>query len=397
VEKEETREKIMAINLADSRKRIDEIDRQMAALFEERMKVVKEVANYKIETGKPVLDRKREEEKLAAMAELVEGEFNQTGIQELYSQMMSISRKYQYTLLTSVSENKIGMEREFVEKLPVKEGSRVAFYGVKGSYTEQAMEEFFGLPMKEIPSKTFKAVMQAVGDGEAEFGVLPIENSSTGSISDIYDLLLEYDNYIVGEHVVKIDHVLIGVPGTQLSDITEVYSHGQPFLQCRAYLESHPEWKLCEFGSTSGSARKIKEDNRKNQAAIASRRAAEYYGLEILAENISMEEENSTRFIVIAAKPLYVKNAGKISICFEVPHISGSLYHILSHFLYNRLNMTHIESRPIAGRNWEYRFFLDFEGNLAEAAVQNALTGIQAEANSLMVLGNYGGGKNKKG
>lgn len=379
----------MAVDLAESRKKIDEIDRQMTALFEERMKVAGEVAAYKLETGKAVFDKEREEQKLASVESMVEGEFNKTGIRELYSQIMSISRKYQYTLLAQKKDTKIGVAEAMCETFSVTKEAQVAFYGVRGTYTEQAMEEFFGQPVQGVPCATFKEVMQCVKEGKAVYGVLPIENSSTGSISDIYDLLVEYDNRIVGEHVVKIDHVLVGLPGTELSDITDVYSHIQPLLQCKSWLDEHPQWKKHEHGSTAGCAQKIQTDGNKAHAAIASKRAAEYYGLSILAENICMNEANSTRFIIISAKPVYQKQADKVSICFEVPHVSGSLYNILSHFIYNNLNMTNIESRPIPGRNWEYRFFLDFTGNLMEPAVQNALTGIAAEANALTILGNY--------
>jgi chorismate mutase/prephenate dehydratase len=384
----------MAVDLAESRKRLDDIDRQIAALFEERMQVTEDVAAYKRETGKPVLDRKREEEKLAAVAELVKGDFNKKGIRELYTQIMAIGRKYQYTMLAA-GDRQQGQDvggfpaKKLCGTLPSNAETKAAFFGVRGTYTEQAMEEFLGAQVTGIPCSTFREVMQAVKEKRADYGVLPIENSSTGSISDIYDLLIEYDNYIVGEHVVKIDHVLLGVPGAALSDVMDVYSHSQPLLQCRPYLNTHPEWKLHEEGSTAGCARKVKEEGKPCQAAIASKRAGQYYGLTVLAEEISMSEENSTRFIIICGEPWYTKEAGKISICFEVPHISGSLYHILSHFIFNGLNMTHIESRPIAGRNWEYRFFLDFTGNLEEAAVQNALAGIREEANTLMVLGNY--------
>lgn len=385
----------MAVDLSESREKIDAIDRQIAALFEERMKVAGEVAAYKIKTGKPVLDPEREQAKLSAVEAMVEGEFNRTGIRELYSQIMAISRKYQYSLLAEKDGSGAGKEfceirpAEWKEKFRGGKKHPVAFFGVKGTYTEQAMEEFFGNGIKGISRPTFRGVMQAVKDGTAEYGVLPIENSSTGSISDIYDLLLEYDNRIIGEHVVKIDHVLMAVPGTELADITDVYSHGQPLMQCRTYLNAHPEWKLHEEGSTAGCAQKVRDEGKCSQAAIASKRAAAYYGLSVLAEDISMEEGNSTRFIIIAGEPVCLEPADKISICFEAPHVSGSLYNVLSHFIYNNLNMTNIESRPIAGKRWEYRFFLDFEGRLADAAVRNALAGIRAEATAFRILGSY--------
>ena len=181
----------------------------------------------------------------------------------------------------------------------------------------------------------------------------------------------------------------MGLPGVSLSDLKLVCSHPQALKQCGRYLEAHPGWKQQEMINTAVAARKVKEDGKKEQAAIGSRHAAEYFGLEILDDNISSSQTNSTRFIIVSGKKLYTPDADKISICFELPHASGTLYNMLSHFIYNNLNMTKIESRPIAQKNWEYRFFVDFEGNLDDGAVKNALLGIEQEASSLRVLGNY--------
>lgn len=229
----------------------------------------------------------------------------------------------------------------------------------------------------------------AVHTGSADYGVLPIENSSTGGILDMYDLLVEYDNYIIGEHIVPIQHALLGLPGAKLSDIRTVYSHPQGILQCSDFLEAHPEIRAVEYLSTALGAKRVLEEGKKENAAIASLRAAGVYGLSPLLESLNKESTNCTRFIIIGNKKLYLKNANKVSLSFELPHESGSLYNMLSHFIYNNLNMTKIESRPISGRPWEYRFFVDVEGNLADAGMRNAITGIKAEAESLKILGNF--------
>ena len=231
--------------------------------------------------------------------------------------------------------------------------------------------------------------MEDVTHGKADYAVLPIENSTAGIVADIYDLLMEYKLYIVGEQIIRVDHVLLGMPDAQIGDIREVCSHPQGLAQCKAFLEENPSWKKKEVENTAGAAKKVSEVGDKGVAAIASREAGEVFGLKVLDRNICREKANSTRFIIVSRKPEYEEKAGKISICFELPHESGTLYNMLSHIIYNGLNMTKIESRPIPGKSWEYRFFVDFTGKLGESAVENALRGIEAEANVLRVLGNY--------
>ena len=371
------------IDLAKSRESIDRIDKQIVELFEERMKVAGDVAEYKRGTGKKVFDPEREAQKLETLGALASTAFNERAIQELFSQIMSISRKYQYSLLAEQKE-------QFTElpELPKTAATKVCFFGAPGSYSEQAMVDCFGTEVTSFPADTFKDVMEAVQNGSADFGVLPIENTTTGGITDSYDLLMEYDNYLVGEHVTKIEHALLAVPGTKIEDIRRIYSHSQGLSQCRRFFDEHPEIRPMVSQSTSESAKKVMEANDVSMAAIASKRAARIYGLDILAECLNTEEVNSTRFIIVTNHKQYLPNANKISICFELPHESGSLYKMLSHIMYNNLNMTKIESRPIPGRSFEYRFFVDFEGKITEAAVRNTLNGIREEASRLKILGN---------
>lgn len=374
------------IDLQQSRNEIDRIDKQIVALFEERMSIANDVAEYKIKTGKKVLDKEREIEKLRALQALASNDFNKHGISELFTQIMSMSRKYQYGLM---SNQKHELPLKEIESLRTGEKLKVVCFGVKGSYTEQAMEEYFGTDIESFHAPTFKEIMEVIKDGKADYGVLPIENTSTGGITDIYDLLVEYDNYIVGEHVVKVQQALLGLPEAKLEDIRNVYSHPQALMQCSKFLSNHPKINPIECLSTSDSAKKVFEDGDKTQGAIASIRAAKCYNLKILKESINDENTNSTRFIIITKKKEFIKDANKISICFELPHESGSLYNMLSHFIYNNLNMTKIESRPLEGRTFEYRFFVDFAGNLKDPSVKNALLGIEEEAIGCRILGNY--------
>ena len=251
------------------------------------------------------------------------------------------------------------------------------------------MKQYFNEDITSFHVEQWRDAMEAIAEGSADFAVLPIENSTAGSVNDMYDLLVEFENYIVGEQIIRCEHKLLGLPGAQLSDIQRVYSHPQGLSQCKPFLEEHRGWKQIPLENTAVAAKRVAEEGDKSQAAIASAFAGEQFGLQVLADKIYLNEANSTRFIIITNQRIFRKDADKISICFEQPHTSGSLYNMLSHIIYNNLNMTKIESRPIEKRNWEYRFFIDFEGNLNDSAVKNALRGIREEAKNMKILGNY--------
>ncbi len=375
------------MDLKELREQIDGIDRQLVKLYEERMEVSKHVAEYKISTGKKVFDKAREEEKIRAVKALTHNAFNSHGVEELFEQIMSMSRKLQYQLLAEHGSTGrlpfIG-----VEELEKKK-ARVVFPGAEGAYTQAAMQEFFGEEVNSFHVESFRDAMVSLDEGSADFAVLPIENSTAGIVSEIYDLLVEFENYIVGEQIIRIEHCLMAAPGTKMEDIQTVYSHPQSLMQSAGYLREHPKWQQISMGNNAFAAKKVAEEQKKNQAAIASAYAAQTYGLEILERGINDLKNNSTRFIIVTNQKIFRTDAGKVSICFEVAHESGSLYHMLSHFIYNNLNMNKIESRPLEGRNWEYRFFIDFEGNLADNAVKNALRGLRDEARNMKILGNY--------
>ncbi len=252
-----------------------------------------------------------------------------------------------------------------------------------------AMLKYFGEDVNCFHVDTFRDAMCALEEGSADFAVLPIENSTAGIVNESYDLLVEFENYIVGEQIIKIEHCLMGLPGTDYEKIETVYSHPQSLMQSSRYLNEHENWRQISMQNNAFAARKVSEDGDKTQVAIASEQAAKIYDLDILERGVNQSETNSTRFIIVTNQKIFLKNAKKVSLCLEVPHESGSLYHILSHFIYNNLNMCKIESRPIEDRNWEYRFFIDFEGNLADSAVKNALRGLREEARSMKILGNY--------
>ncbi|MBQ7934306.1 MAG: prephenate dehydratase [Lachnospiraceae bacterium] len=374
------------MDLLELRDKIDGIDADIVRLYEERMDICKQVAEFKIQNGKRVLDKQRELEKIAKVKSLTNNEFNSHGIEELFEQIMSMSRKLQYQLL---AENGCLGKLPFigVEELDTRK-ARVVFQGAEGAYSQAAMQEYFGDQIQSAHVDSFRDAMAALDEGSADFAVLPIENSTAGIISEVYDLLVEFENYIVGEQIIKIEHCLLALPGTKVEDIKTIYSHPQSLMQSAKYLNRH-NWQQISMQNNAFAAQKVAKEGDKTQAAVAGAHAASVYGLEILEQGINQEQANSTRFIIVTNQKIFRKDAQKVSICFEVPHESGSLYHMLSHFIYNNLNMTKIESRPIEERNWEYRFFVDFEGNLADSAVKNALRGLREETRSMKILGNY--------
>ncbi len=372
-------------DLVQCREEIDEIDRKITALFEERMEVAAEVAEYKRAIGKKVFDKEREEQKLAVIEGMASNVYFARGLRELFTQIMSLSRKYQYTMLAEEGQSGFSV----TEALSCGKGEAAAYFGEPGSYTEQALLQSLGEACERISCKSFPAVVEAVENGTAKYGVVPIENTTTGDISDLYDLLAVHPVYPVAEQVIKIEHMLVAPAGATEEGIKEVYSHPQALLQCSSYFEQHPGLMQRACSSTSGCAMEVAETGDRTKAAIASEQAAKHYGLTILRRGLNNENINSTRFLVLSKEAVFTKTADKVSICFEIMHEAGSLYRILSHLIYNNLNMTKIESRPIPGKQFEYRFFIDFDGKLSEPAVQNALTGIREEVSRLKVLGCY--------
>ncbi len=374
------------LDLGQLRQGLDEIDRQIVELYEKRMELCSQVADYKISTGKKVYDKIREEEKLRCVRGMTHNEFNNRGVGELFEQIMSMSRKLQYQKLAEM-EGTGRLPFIAVEELDTK-AARVVFQGAEGAYSHAAMQTYFGDEIKSFHVDTFRDAMSAIDEGSADFAVLPIENSTAGIVSEIYDLLVEFENYIVGEQIIKIEHCLLGVPGAKEEEIKTVFSHPQSLMQSARFL-SAKDWNQISMKNNAFAARKVSDEGDKTQAAIASEHAGRVYGLEVLRKGVNQSANNSTRFIIVTNQKIFRRDAGKISLCLEVPHQSGSLYRILSHFIYNNLSMCKIESRPIEDRTWEYRFFIDFEGNLADGAVKNALRGLREEARMLKILGNY--------
>lgn len=266
----------------------------------------------------------------------------------------------------------------------------VGYQGVPGAYGEEAAYTYFKEEWSDlIAHDSFEDVIEALLQGKIDYGVLPIENSSAGEILDTYDLIKNHNLFIVGEQSIKIEHNLLGIKGSKLEDIKEVYSHPQGLSQSKVFLKNQSQMKPCPFINTATACQHVAEFKDMTKAAIASKRAAKIYDLEILVPNIHYNKNNFTRFIILSNKMHVEDESDKISIVFSTKHVSGSLYNILGHFAHNGLNLLKIQSRPLLEKKWEYYFFADLEGNLQEVNVLIALSQIIKQCSFFKILGNY--------
>lgn len=266
-------------------------------------------------------------------------------------------------------------------------GVKVSYYGDEGSYSEEASLRFFSNPLL-IPCRKFRDVFENVERGVSEFGVIPIENSLEGSVGEVYDLLREFNVMIYGELQLRISHCLIALPGVDLGSIRYVYSHPQAFAQCSRFLSSL-NVELIPYYSTSSSVRMVKERELRDSAAVGSLRAAEIYGMNIIAKNIEDNPNNFTRFLVLALRDREVTGKDKTSIILGLPHVPGSLYRALEEFAIRGINLTKIESRPSKEKVWEYIFFIDFEGHRLDVNCSEALKSLSRKVPYIKILGSY--------
>lgn len=362
------------------RGQIDAVDKEIISLFEERMGLVLGVAEYKRTHNTAVLQTSREAQVLDKAVENIRNKEYSDSARQLMVEIMGLSKDLQRKKIAKSSIR-------FYKRKPLDLNGKKGYYGDKGSNSQQAMIEFFGDDKGESFA-TFEDIFIALKEDKIQYGVLPIENSSTGAITEVYDLLRKYDFFIVGEQWQGINHCLLGVAGTKLEDVKEVYSHPQAITQCDNYL-SGGKWTIIPFKSTASSAKLVAEQKDKSKTAIASKRNAEIYGLDVIAENIQSQSCNYTRFIVIGKNLLDSQESDKTSIVFALNSTPGALFNALKYFAKNNINLLNIESRPVENSPERYYFYVDLEYPCNSSKLNEALEYVAEVSSFFEIIGEY--------
>lgn len=376
------------IDINESREKIDAIDRQIVELFKERMGVAVDIAEYKKAMGKATLDESRERALLTKVSSLA-GDDLSNYARVLYSIIMEISKSHQHNIIypTSALVDKVDAALDETSKLFPSMAS-VACQGVEGAYSQIAATKFFKVP--DITYfENFENVFEAVEDGRCQYGVLPIENSTAGSVKMTYDLMNKHDFYIVKSLRLKIDHNLLAKPGTKISDVKEVFSHEQALSQCAEYLKNMPGVKLTVVKNTAMAAKLVAQSDRHDIACLSSRNCAALYDLDILDSCVQDKDNNFTRFICFTKKLEIYPGADRTSFMMVIDHKPGALYRVMSRFYALDINLLKIESRPIPGRNFEFLFYFDVEASVYSPEFKTLLSEFSRRSEEFKYLGTY--------
>lgn len=376
------------MDIQELRKQINEIDEQLVHTFDARMRVALDIARHKKENGLPVLDPAREREVINRQTAAVDSDMA-IYVKLLYNTIFDISRSYQQRYITRRTEltNHISRAADQTPKLFPKQAV-VACQGVEGAYSQQACDKLFALP-GIMYFKRFEGVFQAIESGLCGYGVLPIENSSYGSVTEVYDLMRKYRFSIVRSVRLKIDHRLLAKPGTKLGDITEIVSHEQAIGQCSEFLKTLQNVKITVCENTAMAAQMVSQSDRRDIAAISSPACAALYGLSVLKTDVSNSDSNFTRFICIAKQLEIYPGADKISLMLNVQHKPGALYSMIAKFSALGLNLTKLESRPIAGTDFEFMFYFDLDASVYDEAALQLLSELDEGPETFTFLGSY--------
>ena len=351
------------MNIEDIRRKIDEADSRIVKLIGERIRLAEEIGRTKRKRGKQIEDREREKKVLENVKSIARGEnISQEDIESIYRQIVVASKRIQ--------------------------GAGIAFQGEIGAYSEEAAFQFFGSSIQLKPCESLDDVFRAVERDEVQFGVVPAENSLEGSISRVFELLLDSSLKVCGEIELRVVHCLIGVPEARLDSIKGVHSHPQALGQCKTFLRQLG-CELIPTYDTAGSVKIVREKGTTDRGAVASARAAEIYGMKILAREIEDNPNNFTRFFILSKQDSPPSGNDKTSIVFSVKHKPGALYESLKALAGRNINLTKIESRPTRQKPWEYNFYLDFEGHREDKAFQEALESLERSSLFVKVLGSY--------
>ncbi len=376
------------MKLEEIRKDIDKVDSQIADLFKERMALSLDIAKAKQEDNLPVVNASREKEILHRISNEV-GEPLDGYARILFNTLFDLSRSYQNNYLSRVSDigERIEKALEETPKLFPKKAV-VACQGVEGSYSQAACEKLFEVP-STMYFNSFEGVFNAVEKGLCQYGILPIENSSYGSVGTVYDLMRNYNFHIVKSIRLRINHSLLAKPGTKLKDVKEIFSHEQAIGQCGEFLKTLKDVKITICENTARAAKMVAESERDDVAAICSRDCMELYGLESLNNNIQVSDNNYTRFICISKNLEIYPGANKISLMLTLPHRPSSLYHMIAKFAALGVNLTKLESRPVPGSDFEFMFYFDMEASVYSPELVNLLGQLENQPELFVFLGSY--------
>lgn len=376
------------MELKDYREKMDAIDDQLLPLFLQRMEVAAEIAAWKKANGIPVLDAGRERAKLRELEEKTP-EALRDYTDSLYQTIFELSRSSQTRLLGVTSPLTEAIEKALTDTPQLfPESASVACQGVEGAYSQLACDRLFRRP-NVFYFASFEAVFTAIEKGLCRFGVIPLENSTAGSVNAVYDLMQKHDFRIVRSVRLKVDHNLLAKPGTKLADIREIYSHEQAISQCGAFLTQHPEITVIRCENTAAAAKRVAESDHTGAAALASRSCAELYGLTCLADAVQDQGSNFTRFICIAKKLEIYPGADRTSLMMTLPHRPGSLYQVLSRFYALGINLNKLESRPMPERNFEFMFYFDLETPVYAPRFRQLMGELPALCEEFSYLGSY--------
>ena len=376
------------MDLAELRQEIDKIDDSLVSLFGARMDIAAKIAEVKKQTGAPIFVPAREREKLQEVAEKAGPEMaNYTRV--LYSMLFELSRSYQSKHIGTLSPlyHRITQAIENTPKL-FPQAPMVACQGVEGAYSQIACEKIFKNPFI-FYFKTFEAVFDAIEQGMCPYGILPIENSTAGSVNKVYDLMIQHNFSIVRTFRLKVDHNLLVNPGTRLEDIKEIYSHEQAISQCGDFLQGLPGVNIIPVGNTALASEMVSKSGRKDVAALSSRACADLYGLECLASNVQDKGNNRTRFICISKNLEIYPGADKTSIMMILNHKPGALYKVLARLYTLGINVTKLESRPIPDREFEFMFYFDLETSIYSEEYIQLMCELDELCEEFKYLGSY--------
>lgn len=376
------------MNLDDYRAKIDEIDKEIIDKINERMKASEQIAKYKKENNLPVLDALREREKLDKITEMAHEDMASYS-RILYNTIMEISKDHQRKT-THDDTPLVKTIKEAIEETPkvFPKSASVACQGVEGAYSQQACDKIFQMP-KIMYMKNFNGVFAAINQGLCQYGILPLENSTAGSVNQVYDLMMKYDFHIVKSVKLKIDHSLLAKKGTDKQEIKEIFSHEQALMQCEDYLKKFPMAKITVCENTAEAAKLVAKSERMDVAALASYKCGQLYGLECLEEDVQDNGNNYTRFICISKKLEIYPGADKTSLMLVVSHKPGSLYNILARFNALGINIFKLESRPIPERDFDYMFYFDIEAQVYSEEFTRLMNQIQELSQEFKYLGSY--------